>query len=58
MSVLYGLAKEIAYRDPCSFGAAKTQIQQRISYAICSTVATSILVRMPAHAAETVLWKT
>ncbi|CDF33820.1 unnamed protein product [Chondrus crispus] len=59
MSARIRASKSIAYklyRGHCSFAAAKTQIQQRLNYAIWSkvTVATSILTRMPAHATDVV----
>ena len=45
--VINGLARNNAARSHCAYSTTKLRLQQRISYAIWSTVATAILSRMP-----------
>ena len=65
MAVIETLALKISHRSHCAYGTAKLRLQQRISYAIWSSVATAILARMPSHTADfienvrphAVIWK-
>ena len=48
-SVLETLAHQIARRTSTSYGTAKLRLQQRLSFAIWSSVASATLSRMPCH---------
>ena len=48
-AVLESIAHRIATRSGRSFGTAKLRLHQRVRYAICSSVASATLSRMPYH---------
>ena len=52
MTLIEALALKIYHRSHCAYGAVKLRLQQRISYAIWSSVATTILSGMPSHTAD------
>ena len=52
MNTIEALGLKIAHRSHCSCGTVKLRLQQRTSYAIRSSVATTNLARMPSHIAD------
>ena len=49
MTLIEALALKISHCSHRAYGAVNLRLQQRISYAIWSAVATAILARMPSH---------